>query len=243
MVRFLGVICCWMALLPAYAVAPSFEARLEQMLREYQQIQVVPDVGVLVRLDEKMRDLIEDMRHQSGQSVKWKNEYSVIGVEQGDGLLIYSGRLLAEAHRLNPNSPYRERTLCFAIIDHDAWGAMPDLESINIYLKEFPHGYCARDAHRNLATFYSDLYNVLVELQDQKYEKDYKYECFAPYINAQPYRQQAEHAKALAIAGFERTLASKSLRRTAYWSDTYVREKLNGLRNGEEFHGWSWCAD
>jgi hypothetical protein len=243
MERLLGMIFCWVILLPAYAASPNSEARMEQMLRDYRQIQAAPDVGNLVRLDDKMRDLIEEMQREHGQSMKWDSKYEVIGVGQGDGLLIYSGKLLAEAHRLNPNSPYRERTLCSRIIDHDAWGAMPDLENNNAYLKEFPYGYCARDAQRNLATFYSDLHAVLFELQDPKYEKDYKYDCFAPYINKQPYKQQAERARTLAIAHFKRVLATKNLRRTVYWSDEVVREELNGLINGKEFHGWSWCAD
>lgn len=234
---------CWMVLLPASAATPSYEARLEQMLREYRQIQSAPDVGSLVQLDEKVRDLIEDMQHENRQSVRWENKYAVIGVSQGDGLLLYSGKLLAEAHLLSPNSPYRERTLCSQIIDRAAWGAMPDLESINIYLNEYPRGYCARDAQRSLATFYADLYHVLVELQDPKYEKDYKYECFAPYVNKQSYKQQAQHARALAIAHFKQVLASKSWRRTAYWSDENVREELNGLINGEGPDGWFWCAD
>lgn len=243
MQRFLGMICCWMVLLPASAATQSSEARMEQMLREYRQIQAAPDVGKLVRLDDKMRDLIEEIQREQRQSLGWDSKYAVIGVDQGDGLLVYSGKLLAEAHRLNPNSPYRERTLCSKIIDHFGYGAMPDLKTVNVYLKEFPEGYCARDAQRNLATFYSDLYQVLVELQDPKYEKDYKYECFAPYINKHSYAQQAQRAKKLSISYFRQALASKKLRRTVYWSDEYVREKLNGLINGEESHGWFWCAD
>lgn len=232
-----------MVLLPAYAATSSYEARLEQMLREYQQIQAAPDVGNLVRMDEKMRDLIEDMQHEKIQSVKWESKYAVIGMEQGDGLLLYSGKLLAEADRFNPKSQYRERMLCSSIIDQDSWGAMPDLENINIYLKEFPRGFCARDAQRNLATFYSDLYKVLLELQDTKYEKDYKYECFAPYINKQPYKQQAQQARTLAIDYFKIALASKNLRKTAYWSDENMREELKELINGEGPSGWFWCAD
>ena len=243
MERFLGMIFCWMVLLPAYAASPSYEARMEQMLREYRQIQAAPDVGKLVRIDDKMRDLIEEMQSEHRQSLGWDSKYAVIGVDQGDGLLVYSGKLLAEAHRLNPNSPYRDRTLCSKIIDHGGYGAMPDLKTLNVYLKEFPEGYCARDAQRNLATFFSDLHAVLVELQDPKYEKDYKYECFAPYINKLPYKQQEQRARTSAIAHFKKVLASKKLRRSVYWSDEYVREKLNGLTNGEEFHGWFWCAD
>jgi hypothetical protein len=183
------------------------------------------------------------MRSEHWQSLGWDSKYAVIGVDQGDGLLVYSGKLLAEAHLLNPNSQYREWTLCSRIIDQDAWGAMPDLDNINTYLKEFPDGFCAREAQRSLATFYSDLYQVLVELQDQKYEKDYKYECFAPYINKQSYKQQAQHARTLAIAHYKQALASKNLRRTAYWSDENLREELNGLINGEGPNGWFWCAD
>jgi hypothetical protein len=241
--RLFGLVFCWSVLLPVFAASPSYEARMEHLLREYRQIQAAPDVGNLVRLDETMRNLIEEMGSEHRQSMGWDSKYGVIGVGQGDGLLVYSGKLLAEAHRHNPNSPYRERTLCSKFIDHDAWGAMPDLESINAYLKEFPYGYCARDAQRNLATFYSDLHTVLVELQDPKYEKDYKYDCFAPYINKRPYKQQAQRARTLAIAHFKRVLANKNLRRTIYWSDEDVREVLNGLINGEESHGWFWCAD
>jgi hypothetical protein len=243
MQRLLGMIYCWIVLLPAYAATPSYDARLEEMLREYQQIQAALDVGNLVRLDEKIRDLIEETQREHRQSVKWDSKYAVIGVDQGDGLLLYSGKLLAEAHRLDPKSPYRERTLCSRIIDHGAWGAMPDLENINAYLKEFPGGYCSRDAQRNLATFFSDLYGILIELQDPKYEKDYKYDCFAPYINTQSYKQQAQHAKELAVAHFELALSRKRLRSTAYWSDEDLRENIQGLMNGKGPDGWFWCAD
>lgn len=243
MERFLGIIFCWMVLFPAHAETSGYEARLEQMLQEYQQIQAASDVGQLVGLDEKVRDLIEDVQHQKRQSVKWERKYEVIGVDQGDGLLIYSGKLLAEAHRLNPNSPYRERTLCSNIIDHGGFGAMPNLEAINVYLKDFPDGYCAREAQGSLATFYSDLYQVLVELQDQKYEKDYKYDCFAPYINKQPYTQQAQRAKKLAVSHFKQALARKKLRRTGNWPDEFTREIMNGLKSGEDPLGSFWCAD
>lgn len=243
MKRFLGMICCWMVLLPASAATQSYEARMEQMLREYRQIQVAPDVGKLVRLDDKMRDLIEEMQSEHRQSLGWDSKYAAVGVDQGDGLLVYTGKMLAEAHRLNPNSPYRERTLCSKIINHGGFGAMPDLKTVKVYLKEFPEGYCARDAQRNLATFYSDLYQVLVELQDPKYEKDYKYECYAPYINKLPYAQQAQRAKKLSISHFKQALARMPQRRTIYWSDEFMRERLNGLISGEVPDGWFWCTD
>lgn len=217
-------------------------------MKEYRAIQQVPDVRRLVALDQKLSSLVENIQEgdKEGTSGRlWKPEYEAMGLYVGhySEQIGYSGKLLLQAHQLNPHSPQRNRTLFAGILGEgspDGLGEMPNIKQAYQYLREFPNGPYAGKTHAILGTFYSDLYKVLRALQkDPKNSRDYKYKCFAPYIQRGALEAQAREARGRATTDLGRAVAAlpKDPR------TSYLREELAAMRRGEESMGWSWCSD
>jgi len=139
---------------------------IDRVHRQYLSIEESPDVARLVVLDDRLRKLLRnrpDCREED-DSGKEKPSDGVIGIsiEHYSGSFAYSGKLLAEAYRLSPNSPYRSSTLFSTVEQYsDASSAswdVPNFQAAKIYLREFPDGPFAADAALILATGYKDAY-------------------------------------------------------------------------------------
>lgn len=227
--------------------ADTYQERLDKVLIEYRALPDTPDVKRLVDLDLELNALEKEVQeaHKDGTSKKyWRKDYEDIGLYIGhySDAFGYSGKLLVEAHKRNPNSPYRKYTLFTTIIGEGTFhglGVMPNIGQAELYLKEFPNGPYAENVYSILGYFYDDLAKVLKELvENDKYEKDYKYDCFAPYITKEPYQNQRRRALSLAVANLEKSIAVNP----SSEQNKYRREVLITIKSGNSY-GWHWCAD
>lgn len=228
------------------AYASTYQQHLDRILKEYKALPQSTDVKRLVELDRELTALAKEIQKndREGKSASiWKDEYKEIGVYVGhySSQIGYSGKLLVEAHKANPNSPYREYTLFTTILGEGSshgLGEMPDIEQAKKYVREFPHGPYAAKTYSIIGSFYDDLAKVIVRfIENKKDSKDYKYDCFSSYLTNEPYQIQLKTAKALAIEYLDKAIALMP---------ENERKKMNldfwYVKSGRTY-AWHWCAD
>ena len=226
--------------------ADTYQQRLDRVLKEYKALPQSSDVTRLVELDRELTALAKEIQEndREGKSAGiWKKEYEEIGIFVGhySDQIGYSGKLLVEAHKANPNSPYREYTLFTTILGEGSshgLGEMPDIEQAKKYVQEFPHGPYAAKTHFIIGSFYDDLAKVIVRfIKNEQDKDDYKYDCFSSYLTKEPYQTQLTKAKALANEYLDKAiaLARESERKNMNLDFLYVK-------SGETY-AWHWCAD
>lgn len=229
------------------AAAETYQQRLDRILVEYQALPKTSDVSRLVALDRQLDSLAKEIQKndRSGASAKiWKKEYEAIGVYVGhySDQIGYSGKLLVEAHAINPNSPYREYTLFTTLLGEGTFhglGEMPNIEAAKKYIREFPKGPFAAKTYAIIGSFYDDLSKVIMgQIEDSKNNKDYKYDCFSKYLTNEPYQTQLKMARALAIENLEKSLAMT----TEVEQREHLRQELQDIKDGD-LYSWYWCAD
>jgi len=116
---------------------------------------------------------------------------------------------------------------------------MPDIEQAKVYVQEFPHGLHTARVYAILGSFYDDLAKVIAALiENEKENKDYKYDCFSSYLTKEPYKIQLDEAKALAIENLEKAVA---LTPVGEYREA-LRQEMADVKNGETY-AWHWCAD
>jgi hypothetical protein len=227
--------------------ADKYEERLSKVLFEYRALPNTQDVKRLVELDRELNELEKEIneKHKEGASKKyWRKEFEEIGLYIGhySEALEYSGKLLVEAHKRNPNSPYRKYTLFTTILGEGTshgLGAMPNIDQAELYLKEFPDGPYVENVYSILGYFYDDLAKVLKRLvENSEYQRDYKYDCFSPYITHDSYQDQLRRAVSLAIANLEKAIGVNQ----SSEQNKYRRRVLAAIKSGEDY-SWHWCAD
>jgi hypothetical protein len=148
----------------------------------------------------------------------------------------YTEEFLLEAHTLDPNSSLRPLTLYSTILGARSFhglGEMPNVDSALAYLKEFPRGPYAGAVCVLLGNFYKDLFMVLRDFKEE--QKDYKYDCFQPYIDKSPIEAQRSRAQKLALYYYNEAL---KLDAKDKWLGGFRREVQDGTVSG-----WSYCAD
>jgi len=147
--------------------------------------------------------------------------------------LSYTGQLLVEAHRRDPQSSLRPYTLFSTVFGETpahGLGVMPDIAAASAYEREFPVGPFIKNVYRTIADFYKDLFMVL---RDRR--SDYKFECYAPYIGMESWPTQKNRAKQLALDYYRRVLTLDPDNETAKrWLDETASEVVKA---------WSFCAD
>ena len=228
-------------------VPTGIRKQLDDIHREYLS---GPDVASLVALDAKIRKLIEEPWKRDRKSIdvqKTNPSWAAVGVEMAhfSESLVYSGKLLVEAHRKNPSSGLRKFTLFAEVMGErpsHGMGEMPNVNAAMQYLREFPDGPFARETAIILGNFYSDLFKVVAERE--KHVAGYKYDCFRKYIGETDYAAQAEKARGLSVSYYARALANAP----AGWQETIeLAKRHSAMKEGNleriESRGWSFCAD
>jgi len=240
MTNFLFLVCFLMS------VPAGVREQLDDIHREYLR---GPDVAGLVVLHGKIRELIDEPWKRDRKSIDLPNPnplWRAIGVERGQfsESLVYSGKLLVEAHRKNPRSYLREFTLFAEVMGErpsHGMGEMPNLNATLQYLKEFPEGPFARDTEIMLGDFYRDLFKVLA---NRKHVSGYKYDCFRKYIWNTDLAAQAERARNLSVSYYARALASSP---PGWQETTRISQNHSAMKEGKleriDGLGWSFCAD
>ena len=230
------------ALTCTFANAASYAQRLERIFQDYQALEKPKDIQRLVELDAELKKLEREVQKKGIAPIFFKKKHKLIGVEgdhQSDQM-VYSGKLLVEAHKINPNSAYREQTFFSTVENKSKYGLgeMPSVGQAKKYLREFPEGIFAGEVNLILGSFYDDKAKVLRDLSDPKYEKDYKFDCFKEYLSKDSYQTQLVKARRSAIFHL-----SKAIFQTAELAQKKrIQEELTKVKNGTS-SGWYWCAD
>lgn len=241
----IGFLICF-SLSCTLANAATYAQRLERIFQAYQVLGQPKDVQRLVELDAELRALGNEIeaKDTAGKTRSiWKSKYASMGVYVGhySDSIGYSGKLLVDAHKIDPHSIYRERTMFSSILgigSSHGLGEMPNVGQAKKYLQEFPEGAFADEANFILGSFYDDKAKVLRDLLDPKYEKDYKYDCFKPYLSKDTYEKQQIQARRSAIFHLNKAISQT----TESVKKKRIREELIEVKNGTS-SGWYWCAD
>jgi len=218
----------------------SRSTALASVYRQYQALGGRHDVGTLVRLDQQLRRLVPYWRWEGPMlGVKdYVPSYEKIGVQPllfESGTLGYSGKLLREAHAINPRS-HREFTLYATLFgpEGEVGNAPPIPQAAKTYLHEFPNGPFSFQAHLALGNFQSDLFQVLQgpELRDRN---GYKYKCYRTYLTKAPLPVQRRQAQSSAVEHYR---ALTRLRPDVHEFADWLKEAQRG-----RIEGWHYCAD
>jgi len=225
----------------------TLDAMFARIYSDYQRLQIRPDVGGLVLLDEELRRILPHYVSDNyvGPNGKrfveasyLRSGYEDLGLLRASfepDLLNYSGKMLRDAHRINPRSPYRRYTLYSTLFPRgEDVGEIPALGAARSYLREFPRGPYAADVNLVLAHFQDDLYKLLRDMLKGQ-EADYKKECYGPYLSSKPYREQLRAARDLGVVYYRRVLALRP-------KETRAGEDLPQLLNGNSI-SWFFCPD
>ena len=151
-----------------------------------------------------------------------------VSVEHYSVTFSYSGKLLAEAHRIDPNSGFRSHTLFSTVLDYsdptDDWD-LPNFNAARAYLREFPKGPFAPDAAMVLAGAYKDAYWGL-HLDQSEMEID-SYACVADQLGDLKDKSrsaQETYAKKMAESYFRQAFRlRKPNQEQRYWYDNWRR--------------------
>ncbi|MEJ7578116.1 MAG: hypothetical protein WKF74_14065 [Pyrinomonadaceae bacterium] len=209
---------------------------LAQFDGQYSEIEKRPSIEKLVMLDGKIRRFFNSRPefYPCGDELEFRDgKYKRLGIQMGyDELLVYTGKLLVDAHQMDPDSKFRSYTL-FSTMDIESasgLGEMPNIRAAYKYEKEFPDGPFIEETLSIIAEFNKDLYMVLRDDLD-----DYKYDCFRPYINGSPRLTQMSQPQRKAMSYYAKVL-------TINPTNARARESLEEVNN-DTIKSWSFCAD
>ena len=220
------------------AMAVTFK----QIHKEYLALKQAPTVAGLVQLDRRLRDLLPrySWKRQPRVSTTYlEPAYREMGLTRAlfDGdFLTYSGKLLADAHARDPQSPLRSHTLYSTIFSPggEASNEVPSPALAEAYVREFPSGPFNIEAHLTLAYFYDDLFKV-IRREETDRRVGYKYDCFVPSLTTQPLSAQRRAAQDKGLRFYERLVPMLP-------EVQAIKDGLAALRDGTT-QGWHYCAD
>lgn len=223
--------------------------RLAAIHQQYLQARSGDDVRGLVTLDGSLRKLVLDPwnRDRTAYCMKgWLPAWTELGLceDRSTNRLVYSGKLLWEARRLDRSSLFRRFTLFSLVLGEQgdcSFGVMPDVEAAHRYLKQFPSGPFAEETTLILGYFYDDLYKVLRDLHEGR-PLYYKLDCYSQYVKDRDLIEQAAEAQRLSIEYYSRVLELRAGPK-AEWEETKdIRRWLQEVTDGKA-RGWYFCAD
>lgn len=227
-----------------------YHVQLDNVLLEYKSLKEQSSIKQLIGLHNKISDIVIEI-HVNREDIKeplWRKSYKELGVYIGHyGSIAYYDKLLAEAHKINPNSSLRRFTLYSTIFSQyksHSWSALPNITAANLYLKEFPEGPYAWKVHEALGYFYYDLFKVLRdELLDKKYKQkseELPVDCYNDYILNKSYPAQYKASGLKATWHFKKSI---SLFPNIKAIDE-INEALKQIAHPELWGGsWYYCAD
>lgn len=212
----------------------SVDTRLRQAHEQYLEARAARDVARLAIVDGDLRAVMA-IRPYVGYRA-FRSGYEALGLRRmpfESELLAYDGKVLREAHAIDPDSPARPHTLFSTIFPQgEADVDVPDLAAARSYLREFPEGPFAADVHVLLGHFHNDLYKA-IRAGDALV--DYKRACFGRFTTAAPVEAQLEAAHRNGVAHYRQGLALRP-------RDQRARRAMQALTDGTT-NTWYFCAD
>lgn len=210
---------------------------LAEIYRLFEKAGSPKSIATLVSLDGRIRALFENRpsyRPCEEDSAIYDERWATMGVHiRHFGNLGYSGFLIAQAYRQNPNSRLRRYTLFSTILgtqEADDFGLMPNIDAAFRYASEFPTGPFVQQTYLIVAGFHKDLFMVL-----RDGERSYKLDCFRRYITREPIDRQRRKAKRIALEYYDKVRRMDS-------ANNEVAKLRKGVAN-ETIRAWSFCGD
>lgn len=229
----LGLVVCVSAAAIAQA-PPSVASTLRRAHGEYVEARTARDVAALARIDGDLRAVMAARPFVKAGVLR--PGYDALGLVPAPfdvELLAYSGKVLREAHAIDPNSSARPFTLFSTIFPKgEADVDVPDVAAARAYLHEFPEGPFVADVDLLLGYFYDDLYKAI---RAGEALADYRRACFGRFISSAPVQAQLESAQRSGLAHYRRGLALRP-------HDMRARHAMQALETGTT-NSWHYCAD
>ena len=235
------------------------QQRLDALYTEYEATIANPTVKKYVELDGRLRAFLSEELPKYSENAEGYSKYDghtlVVGIETRKTfsnnsthelgfeisryvpVLLYSGKFIVQAHEIDSHSKYREYTLFSQIMSTNGL-EMPDIKVAYQYAKEFPSGPFIADVYRIIASFHKDLFMVVRGLS-QGENMSYKYDCYKPYVERRPYKEQMGQNKRIALRYY--TKYKEALGPEAKLP-SWFNLILDGLKT-ETITAWSFCAD
>jgi hypothetical protein len=212
----------------------SVATTLQHAHQQYAAAHAAPDVASLARIDGDLRAVMAIRPFV--RATELRPGYDELGLAPAVfdvDLLHYSGKVLREAHAIDPHSSARPFTLFSTIFPKgEAYVDVPNVAAAVAYLREFPEGPFAADVHFVLGDFHDDLYKA-VRAGDALI--DYKRACFGRFVSSAPAEAQFDAAQRVGVSHYRRGLALRP-------RDTRARKAMRALETGTT-NGWHFCAD
>ena len=200
----------------------------QRIYDEYLKARKPPNIERLVSLDRELRQLTSPTRAIATRALRseWQ-AIGLVGAPFDAGYVVYTGKLLADAHQDNPGSPYRSATLYATVFPNgdENRNRMPVLPAAEAYLREFPAGTFAVEASLTLAHFYDDLFKLLQDRIDRGRSAGYKEDCFARYVTAEPLADQRRRIQQTGLGHYNRAA-------TLSPGDASIRASTEKLQRG-----------
>jgi hypothetical protein len=233
MALVVGAMVAWMPLVAGVGAA-SVEKVLRLAHQQYLEAHADRDVAALARIDGDLRTVMAIRPFVKASVIR--PGYDVLGLQpmvfEGE-LLAYDGKVLREAHAIDPDSSARAFTLFSTIFPKgEAYVDVPDVAGARAYLREFPEGPFAAEVHLVLADFYDDLYKAVRAGESLV---DYKRACFRRFITSAPVQTQLESAQRKGLTHYRQGLALRP-------RDERARQAMQALETGTTT-GWHFCTD
>ena len=235
--RTSGLVLGLVVFLSTAAVAqapPSLQTALRRAHAAYVEGRAARDVPRLAIVDGDLRALMAARRLVSVHELR--PGYEELGLRPAlfeSEYLTYTGKVLRDAHAIDPHSPARPFTL-FALVfpnGEDGW-ELPDAAAGRAYLREFPDGPFAAETHAALARLYFDLFQIL---SANKQSAAGKRECFQRYLTTGPPAAQRVAARRHGLAHYQNAVALRP-------RDRQLRSEMQALAAGAPTGG-HYCSD
>jgi hypothetical protein len=228
-----GVVFAWAPFVLAQRSA-SVETRLRQAHRQYIEARAARDVARLATIDGDLRAVMAIRPFV--RATELRHGYDDLGLAPAIfdvDFLHYSGKVLREAHAIDPHSSARPFTLFSTVFPKgEAYVDVPDVIAARGYIREFPEGPFAAEVHFVLGDFYDDLYKAI---RAGEALINYKRACFGRFVTSAPIEDQLEAAQRTGLAHYRRGLALRP-------HDTRALHAMHALETATT-NSWHFCAD
>ena len=241
------------------------QQRLDQLYAEYEATIANPTVKKYVELDGKLRAFLSEELPKYSEDSEGYSKYDghtlVVGIETRKKfsnnsarelgleisryvpILLYSGKILVQAHELNPYSKYREYTLFSQIMSTNGL-EMPDIKVAYQYARAFPNGPFIANVYLIIASFHKDLFMIVRGLSQG--ENVFGLYCYKPYVERRPYKEQMAQNKRIALryyTKYKEALASGAKRALWFADSILFSDRIIDKLNAGTVEAWSFCAD
>jgi len=145
----------------------SVEA-LRKLVTEFKKYKKTSDIKSLIEMEEEIPSYVGRYNSHDHNILKLSGaeEIGIYYNHFGENLSYTDNFILNEAHKLNPNSKFREATLLSEVHPPESYCTTINLKAAKGYLKEFPDGVQANRVHMSLFGFYITVYNAFREVED-----------------------------------------------------------------------------